>query len=691
MSETTHPAVPRRTKRPSERKPKCDLCRTKKIRCVQDPSGAKCLPCQEADVRCTYLTAASKREGVPPSYVKSLETRLEDSLAVISELRKDLAAAYLNPPAAGSSLSVSSSNSAETPDPENRESETPEKDDTDTLDGLGACLALLRADLQNLPSPPKADEEQHLQALMPGYKFLGSSSDALLVRISSELKATAQGGGDPANPAHTQHIDYVTAWQDSFTICKQSHYWTGKSRDVLERSDAEIRPTYTFPPPALLSELIDLYFVHSDVYVPILHRPTFERDVATWLHLKDDAFAATVLLVCAIASRWSDDPRATGIPSGPKSPSGTDQLACGWQWYDQVPPQKMHLFGGVTLHGLQYYCLVARFFEGSNATERCWTLISVGLRLAQDVGAHRRQGPAEKPSVERELWKRAFWSLVYMDRMASAIMGRTCMVDSFDIDTDLLIEVDEEYWEHPTHPFQQPLGVPARVAFFNTLMRLNHILAACLKSLYSRTKIREVFNLKAGWETGVVAELDLALNNWFDSIPEHLRWDPARADSVFFDQSVALHCAYYYVQILATAQVQPSFGIDAARACADMVDIQRRRKGKVSVIINAHMMFISGLVLLLKNIKERRLGLVPDTARDIADVQKCCEVLRLCEDRWQAAGIYWDILVEVMSFTTIGNELGIGGKLSPARMASISRNPGIFGVVPIEPSTVVFD
>lgn len=40
-----------------------------------------------------------------------------------------------------------------------------------------------------------------------------------------------------------------------------------------------------------------------------------------------------------------------------------------------------------------------------------WTAIGLGIRLAQDVGAHRKRLPDDKiPSAENELWKRAFWS-----------------------------------------------------------------------------------------------------------------------------------------------------------------------------------------------------------------------------------------------------------------------------------------
>ncbi|KAF8158690.1 hypothetical protein K438DRAFT_1777030 [Mycena galopus ATCC 62051] len=71
----------------------------------------------------------------------------------------------------------------------------------------------------------------------------------------------------------------------------------------------------------------------------------------------------------------------------------------------------------------------------------CWTLIGIGLRLAQDVGTHRRKdGP---PTVESELWKRAFWALVVADRGASMAQGRTCTTQYEDIDADLLIECDD--------------------------------------------------------------------------------------------------------------------------------------------------------------------------------------------------------------------------------------------------------
>lgn len=43
--------------------------------------------------------------------------------------------------------------------------------------------------------------------------------------------------------------------------------------------------------------------------------------------------------------------------------------------------------------------------------------------------------------------------------------------------------------------------------------------------------------------------------------------------------------------------------------------------------------FISGIILLLNVWSGKRTGLVPDPSREIANVHKCMEVVRLCDDR----------------------------------------------------------
>lgn len=54
---------------------------------------------------------------------------------------------------------------------------------------------------------------------------------------------------------------------------------------------------------------MELYFTRFNILLPLLHRPTFEAQLAQKLHWRDPSFAAVVLLVCANGSRFSNDTR----------------------------------------------------------------------------------------------------------------------------------------------------------------------------------------------------------------------------------------------------------------------------------------------------------------------------------------------------------------------------------------------
>ncbi|KAJ7238334.1 fungal-specific transcription factor domain-containing protein [Mycena haematopus] len=644
----------------------CDVCRRRKSRCdgSQVP-GDKCTTCIDANLECTYIESTAKRPP-PKSYVDSLESRLEHSEALVRQLRAELASTHF----AKSSPTSSPSSNSDCPSGGNKDPPP-----TKNLDGSTASLYIMRTALRSLaapPPPPNAEDLEHVEIVRKLEKlsvgpmrehFIGKSSGAMLVKAAIDLKADvkreekAEALGRSPEVSSDDRAETGDREDDGVSwTSRRLQYWQWKPWE----NNARRTYAFKFPSEALTSHLIDLYFTHQNIYLPLLHRPTFERGVREGLHLRDDGFAATLLLVCAIGSRWSTSPTIVGAG-----------LSRGWEWFDQVPLVGSHLFGQATLYDLQYYCLAVMFLDGSSAPQACWTLIGVGLRLAQDIGVHRRKAHIEVPTVQSELYKRAFWVLVYLDRVISSGMGRTCAVHydestsfarpaSFDIDPP--IECDDEFWEHPTRPFEQHPGIPSQVTFFNTLMRLNHILSFSLKILYSLNKVRVFYSVNDAWEESAVAELDSSLNNWRDRIPEHLRWNPSRREQVFFDQSVALHCAYYHLQILihrpfipmlrkSAPTALPSLAIctSAARACANIVDVQRQRNGNVPAVINLPSVFTSAIVLLLNVWSGKRTGLVPDPSREMTNVHKCMEVVRLCEDRWQAAGLFWDILAELAS------------------------------------------
>ncbi|KAJ7131066.1 fungal-specific transcription factor domain-containing protein [Mycena epipterygia] len=655
----------------------CDVCRRRKIRCVNGDGsqmpGSKCYTCLDGNLECTYLVPAKKRVSKSGPYiteleirVKSLEPHVGESKAIILQLRtqiarlcEELAAAQVQL-SGNSALSTISTHSSLPSDVERNVIGSISTSTEQQHDARSAALHTLRTGLHSVSEPPPAPHpddllDPELECKCP-FHTDGRVDNESAAMAAFDLKEDVRRGERRTEPTPESYPNGVSQYVEGTGPTRRPEYWMSSP---WENTAPTRTHTYRLPPPDLIAHLAELYFTRAHIYLPVLHRQTFERSVEVGMHHWDDGFAAVLLLVCAIGSRWSDDPRVL-LPAG----KGKPHVECGWQWFNQITPALSgnHFLRKGTLCDLQYYCLAGHFLLSSATREPAgWMLVGIGLRLAQDAGAHLRTAHAEAPTVERELWKRSFWVLVYLDLYLSSLMGRTCAIQYDDFDVEPPIECDDEYWQDPTHPFQQPPGMPSRIAFFNALLRLSHILAFTLKVLYSLGKSRSRFTADDGWEEHFVVDLDSALNRWRDQVPEHLSWDPARADSVFFDQSVALHCRYCHLQIMvhrlfptvrkAVPTGIPSMTVctNAARACASMVDVQRRRNGNEPNAFNLSDVFSSALILLLNVWSGTRTGQAASYSRDLENVHKCMVVLRLCEDRWMAAGMLCDILAELTS------------------------------------------
>ncbi|KAL6301104.1 fungal-specific transcription factor domain-containing protein, partial [Sparassis latifolia] len=435
---------------------------------------------------------------------------------------------------------------------------------------------------------------------------------------------------------------------------KREKFWSVDPWELPVGEENECN--YTFPDHDLLISLVDLYFEHVNVFTPVLHRPTFERSFAEGLHLKDRQFGAVVLLVCAVASRFSPDPRV--LYNGTNS-----RYSAGYKWFQEVQIVDRHsLSAALTLYELQMYCLAVFFSHWTTTPLACWTIVGIGIRRAQDVGVHRRKVHRGKvDTVENELWKRGFWVLVVMDRYMSSALGRPCAMQDDEFDLDYPVECDDEFWlqDDPAQCFKQPPGRLSVITFFVLYVKLQQIIAMALRTVYSINIQVKVLRRLVGpdWQEKIVAELDSSLNEWTDLIPEQLRWDPSREINLFFNQSAMLYASYYHAQILIhrpfispakrnSSLALPSIVIctNAARSGSQVVGLHRQRSSELLPYI--HMpIFTNGIVLLLYIWGNKRFGFpVGDVSRDWAAVRLCMDALRAEETRWQVAGRLWCVL-----------------------------------------------
>ncbi|EJF60412.1 hypothetical protein DICSQDRAFT_181332 [Dichomitus squalens LYAD-421 SS1] len=350
---------------------------------------------------------------------------------------------------------------------------------------------------------------------------------------------------------------------------------------------SNIFPAYkenVYPPRDLMHELIDAYFNRLNIYLALLHRPTFERDVKNGLHLRDRGFGAVLLLVCAIGSGLLLD--SSQIQSHGPPP--------GYHWFELVSTTDFSLLARPRLYDLQACALIAAYINMASSPQGCGVMLSLGIRMAQDVGAHRKKMYSATPTPEQELWKRAFWVLVAMDRIASFALGRPSTINDEDFDLDPMTECDDEYWSHPdpSQAFKQPPGKPSKVAFCNAFIRLLKIQASASRTIFTLNKSKLLLGyVGPEWKQRIVAELDSSMNKWLYTVPPHLRWDPNREDILFFYQSAILYTSYYQLQICIHRPFIPSprrrvdnpplpsmtICVNAARACVRVLHAQHKR------------------------------------------------------------------------------------------------------------------
>ncbi|KDN38339.1 hypothetical protein RSAG8_09543, partial [Rhizoctonia solani AG-8 WAC10335] len=327
-------------------------------------------------------------------------------------------------------------------------------------------------------------------------RFHGTSSGEILLRDAKEIRR-----------------EYLPSAGSGKILRRRQQFWEPPPPEKRCR-DAELAPV-ELPPPDLVDSLVELFFRYTNAFYPIFHRGRFEHELARGTHLASDTrgrtFARVLLLVCAVASRWSSDPRVF---------TDGQTLSAGCEFFRRVGPVTWAVRAQPSLYDVQICILSALFLHGSSAHYSSWTVLGIGIRLAQDVGAHRKR---ETVTVENELYKRAFWTLLVLDRMICGALGRTSAMQDLDSDLDPIIELDDEDWPIDGDPFR-PLGKPSRLSYFNGAIGLSRILGRALQTLYALDRAKRQMGLIGPEKDGeLLADLQRHLEQWKKTVPDHLQ------------------------------------------------------------------------------------------------------------------------------------------------------------------------
>ncbi|KAJ6601097.1 fungal-specific transcription factor domain-containing protein [Mycena vulgaris] len=588
----------------------CDICRKQKARCdSSEMPGNRCSNCIAFQSECTHSArlkggSSSTQSSSGPNPLRTAPEHIASILSGSKEyvsgdpstIYQILLAVAQYARRLEEALTITTTKPSQLI---NTDSASPEdSDDTDTDSDNDGVL------VDSNTSEPLRQITRAISA----NRFYGKSSGLNFIKAFMDAKMETAGDSNPIPQAQRPEFWNVSPWE--ITI--------------------DIFVPQLFPEPELMKTLLDIFFEQINPLVYLLHAPTFRSAVAVGLHLLDQKFGALVLAACALGAKFSNDPRIflEGVDS---------EYSAGWRWFRQVRPVPTSFLLSPSLYDLQLVCLSMLYLASGSTPEQCWALVGAGVRMAYDVGAHRRIRSRSGENIESELYRRVFWVLLSSDTIMSSLLGRPRSATIEDLDIDLPVPLEGED--------------PILTIYGALLISLMDIWGRVQDAIYPIKRKEQAYQ-------DVVANLDSALNQWVDSVPDELRWDPNRPDLIRLNQSACLYVTYYHIPILLHRPFIPSTGghslsaisfpslaicANAARSCAHVMEVQATRG--LGPLYNPQMisaLFDSAVVLLLNVFHQSR----PSTDQS---VQKCLYVLRVYERRWQIAGRNADIIVGMLA------------------------------------------
>ncbi|KAJ3715625.1 fungal-specific transcription factor domain-containing protein [Lentinula guzmanii] len=686
----------------------CDNCRRKKIRCDSSTMPNKvCSVCLNAGIECKHTNTPKKRGPKPnhtaqsalvnailaepltyqtPDDSAGVRELLVDICHYVRSLEKEISRLRRAPVSGPGSAGGHPSPSPPAPDAEGVLSNS---EPIIAKSAIGGVFS--DEDSDDTDTNTISENFKHLSLYHSRPRHYGMSSNFVLAQTLLEVDFK-----------HSLDIGLL------LKRFERPLFWTINS---WQREIPSMTPDtpLVFPDSDLLHDLVSIYFAEFDPYLPLLHRQTFEQGIKDGLHLRERCFGKVVLAVCALASRYSNDPRNM-IPGAP-----CPEHSLGWLWFRQVAVvQTTSFIDPPRVYNLQLFVLSVVFLQGTTTSESSWIIIGTAIRLAEAIGVHRKgPGPAQPRTIERELWNRAFWALVNIDVTVSMFLGRPRATTFDDFDLDLPADCDQEYWENPEDPesnFVQPPGKPSIMSFWIHYTKLQQIAAAVHRLIYPIKKLdvwRRMGITGRAWHQRAVMEIDSLLNQWVDNIPEHVRWDPNRKDPVFRQQSVILYTTYYWVQIQVHI-FQVDINEDSIPGDKNRFSPSRlwpsvlTQPDVASMPPNCNLLksrdclytYFAGIVLLLKLWRAKHTSdtIGVDSEKELAALSKCFDLLSDFSQRFQSAGRFIDILNAIISVGQLAPELdetrSKQGNTGDAEQENYSNPPPLDSFAPSYQRTV---
>lgn len=235
--------------------------------------------------------------------------------------------------------------------------------------------------------------------------------------------------------------------------------------------------------------------------------------------------------------------------------------------------------------------------------------------MAQDLGLHRNCEHWNIPPEERERRKRVFWCCFILDRLTSAIYGRSSTFEERDCDVPFpSVDDDEEIQQEDIEGEGDNKRPPVKILeAFVHLVKICDILGHVLRNVYY-AKARH--HASAHHFEHVLNGLNRELTNWFNNLPPSLQYRPPNTESgetcrdppspvsqmhmIYYTTIILLHRPFIPAHSSSPLSL-PSFKIciSAATSILDIVNVMLS-EGHLKYVMNyaVYCVFTAGIVFI---------------------------------------------------------------------------------------------
>ncbi|KAF7533338.1 hypothetical protein G7054_g7177 [Neopestalotiopsis clavispora] len=172
-------------------------------------------------------------------------------------------------------------------------------------------------------------------------------------------------------------------------------------------------PTDRLCPRILVEEMLQDYLIHIYPLIPVVHRPTFRRDILQGRDCRDDVFLGFILALCAIVVSLMPSKFEAYLKSDPPMPFASraeminrchDMIMAlrGPTYFDQINFQKFAIA----------YLLNISFFQ-LGEQNRSRMMECEGMQLGRLLNLHKSSEEDGLNFIEVQLRRKGFWLLYY--------------------------------------------------------------------------------------------------------------------------------------------------------------------------------------------------------------------------------------------------------------------------------------